>query len=208
VTNISVTKQENVVKVYHTGVLVQGAVTSHGDLTGLSATDSHPMSAITGLDAALSGKAPNHTHPYASQINVTTLGSNVANSTTTNADVTGLVFPVTAGLKYKFKFYLQYDAAAVGTGARFTINGPAMTSLNYTVDNSAGTGLRSVVYLTTLDSTHTPSAGSHFTTGNVATITGILTPSATGTVIPRFASEVATSAITVKSGSIVEYQIV
>lgn len=35
-----------------------GGVTVHNDLTGRSASDAHPTSAVTGLDAALAGKAP------------------------------------------------------------------------------------------------------------------------------------------------------
>ena len=42
--------------------------------------------------------------------------------------------------------------------------------------------------------------------GNTAIIEGYIIPSADGTVIARFASEVGGSAITVKTGSIVYYQ--
>lgn len=42
--------------------------------------------------------------------------------------------------------------------------------------------------------------------GNTAIIEGYIIPSADGTVIGRFASEVGGSAITVKTGSIVYYQ--
>lgn len=41
--------------------------------------------------------------------------------------------------------------------------------------------------------------------GNIATIEGYISPSANGTVIARFASEVASSAITAKAGSFVEF---
>jgi len=60
------------------------------------------------------------------------LASDVTNSTTTIADVTGLSFPVTSGITYKFKFYIIYTAAAATTGSRWSINGPATTLLNYT----------------------------------------------------------------------------
>ena len=45
-------------------------------------------------------------------------------------------------------------------------------------------------------------ATSPYTTGNTAYITGFVQPSADGNVIARFASEVASSAITAKAGSI------
>ena len=40
-----------------------GGVTVHNDLTGRTASDAHPTSAVTGLDAALAGKAATvHSH--------------------------------------------------------------------------------------------------------------------------------------------------
>ena len=44
-------------------------------------------------------------------------------------------------------------------------------------------------------------ASSAATTGNIAIIDGIIKPSANGTVIIRFASKIASSAITAKAGS-------
>lgn len=41
---------------------------------------------------------------------------------------------------------------------------------------------------------------------NLAVIAGMIRPSANGTVIARFASEIANSAITAKAGSVVYYQ--
>lgn len=39
-------------------------VSNHGQLSGTSAADSHPIAAITGLQAALDGKSATHSHPY------------------------------------------------------------------------------------------------------------------------------------------------
>lgn len=44
------------------------------------------------------------------------------------------------------------------------------------------------------------------TGSNIAVIEGFITPSANGTVIARFASEITASAIVAKAGSIVMYQ--
>ena len=45
------------------GATGAGGVTVHNDLTGRTASDAHPTSAITGLDTALAGKAPTvHSH--------------------------------------------------------------------------------------------------------------------------------------------------
>jgi hypothetical protein len=49
-------------------------------------------------------------------------------------------------------------------------------------------------------------ATSAATGSNIAIIEGIIKPSGSGTVIARFASEVASSAIVAKAGSYVEYK--
>lgn len=129
----------------------------------------------------------------------------VANNTTTLADVTGVTFPVVAGLEQWFRMTIRYTAAAAGTGAFFSINGPTLTSTTFktSVPQSATLYInRSLVaYNTGLATT-----GSANTTGNLATIEGFITCSASGNVILRFASEVALSAITVTDVH-VEYKI-
>lgn len=134
------------------------------------------------------------------------------NNATANtiADVTGLSFPVTAGQRYKFKFVITYTAAATTTGSRWSINGPTVTLLNYRSDYSLTTISR-----TTNDgqSAYNLPAASNLSSavvaaGNIAVIEGIITPSANGSVIARFASEVLSSAIVAKAGqSYVEYSI-
>lgn len=55
------------------------------------------------------------------------------------------------------------------------------------------------------DSPATSNTSSASTGSNRAIVNGIITPSADGTVIARFASEVSGSAITAKAGAIVRY---
>lgn len=144
---------------------------------------------------------------------ITFLPSDVINnnaSANTIADVTGLSFAVLANVTYRFKFYIVYSASATTTGSRWSINGPATTFMHY----------RSTYTLTAASETvnsgvaayNTPSGvnASSLATGNIAIIEGIIRPSAGGTVIGRFASEISSSAITaVASGrSYVEYQII
>ena len=50
------------------------------------------------------------------------------------------------------------------------------------------------------------SSSSAATAGNIAVIEGVITPTAAGTVIARFASEVASSAIVAKAGASVQYK--
>lgn len=127
----------------------------------------------------------------------------VANSI---ADVTGLSFPVIAGETYRFEFFIDYTAAATTTGSRWTINGPAFSRLayrsQYSLTTASGTFNTAVAY----DQPAASNASSAVTTGNIAKIEGLITPSADGNVIARFASEIAASAITAKRGSVVRWK--
>lgn len=121
-------------------------------------------------------------------------------SANTLANITELGFAVIPGT-YRFRFVIRYDAALTTTGARFTVNGPTTSALTY----------RSLYTLTA--TTETPNHGltaynlpaaanaTSLTTGNMAIIEGIATFTAAGTLLPRFASEVSSSAITVLPGS-------
>lgn len=126
----------------------------------------------------------------------------------TIADVTGLSFPVTTGLRYKFYFYITYTSAATTTGSRWAINGPSTTELNYfskyTLTATSETTNYAVAY-------NIPAASnaSSLTAGNVARIEGIIKPSADGTVTARFASEISGSAVVALAGlSYVEYEVI
>lgn len=149
--------------------------------------------------------------PIAASTHVTAISSNVVNNNATAntiADITGLSFPVTANTKYYFKFIIVYTSAATATGARFSINGPAVTSLIYNSQYSLTT--TSHTFNTGLTAYNLPAASnvtSAATTGNIAIIEGVMQTSASGTVVCRFASEVSNSAITVLNGlSYVLYQ--
>lgn len=135
----------------------------------------------------------------------------VNNNGTANtiADVTGLNFAVVTGQRYAFRFVINYDAAATTTGSRWTINGPATSRLiyrsNYSLTTTADTLNAALV---AYDLPAVSSASSAVTSGNIAIIEGFLTPTADGTVTARFASEIASSAITAKAGSYVDYAVV
>lgn len=122
-------------------------------------------------------------------------------------DVTGLGFSVTNGNTYWFRFIIPYTSAGTTTGSRWSINGPAFTSLYYSSQyTTAVTTLTINEGLTTYDAPAAASAISAGASGNLAVVEGIITPSADGTLIARFASEVANSAITAKAGSVVYYR--
>jgi hypothetical protein len=167
-----------------------------------------PMSAETGGGSVAAVNA----------LNLSVLASDVVNNNATPntiADVTGLSFAVTAGETYWFKFIIHYLAAATTTGSRWTINGPGsptfLSYVNEWVLSAAGTSGTDAITQNPGAAYDSPtasnatSASAAATAGNLATIEGIIKPSANGTVIARFASEVASSAITAKAGSLVQW---
>lgn len=148
--------------------------------------------------------------PTSSSISANVLASNVVNNNATAntiQDVTGLSFPVIANKTYWFRFQIQYSAAATTTGSRWAINGPSITRLNYISEYSLTTTTTTRNTQNTAYDLPAASNATSATTGsNWAIIEGMITVSADGNVIARFASEVASSAITALAGSVVHYQ--
>ncbi|MBC7766964.1 hypothetical protein H7Y21_03160 [Arenimonas sp.] len=136
------------------------------------------------------------------------LGSDVINNNATLntlQNCTGLSFAVTSGVRYRFQATINYTAAAATTGSRWTLSGPTISELSYTSTYSltatTNTDNSAVAYSIPAAS----NLSSANTTGNIAIITGVIVPSASGTLVVTFASEVASSAITCKAGSTIEY---
>lgn len=141
--------------------------------------------------------------PGTSPINIVVLTGDVTNNNAvanTLADVTGLSFPVVAGETYWYEFTIPYTSAATTTGSRWVINGPALSMLNHRSEYT----LAATTLTTNSATAYNIPAACNLTSlaaGNIATMWGIIRPSASGTVIARFASEVANSAITAKAGA-------
>lgn len=155
-------------------------------------------------------KIANGIAPAVNNLNLVVLSSDVTNNNSTAntiADVTGLSFSVNSGETYWFKFVIDYTAAATTTGSRWAVSGPGSpTRLSYRSRYSLTTTSQTVNSgLTAYDSPSTSNASSAATSGNQAIVEGFITPSANGTVIARFASEVASSAIVAKAGSILHW---
>ena len=152
-----------------------------------------------------------------STLNTVVLASDVINNNATLntiADVTGLSFAVTSGQTYWFKFWIWYTAAATTTGSRWAINGPTNTLIGYrsswglSTSGTSGTDVNTDVNQAAYDSPSASNATSSTATAgqaNIAIMEGLITPSANGNVIARFASEVASSAITAKAGSLLQW---
>ena len=128
------------------------------------------------------------------------VSSDVTNSTTSFADVTGLSFAVTSGQTYAFQAKLLMTAAATTTGVKVAINGPTASIMAYMAETATTATTSRIDYQAAYDSggpsAQTPTGGTFY-----ATVEGVVTASANGTVTVRFASEVASSAVVVKAGS-------
>ncbi len=131
-------------------------------------------------------------------------GAAVALSTTALANVTGLEFAVTNGRKYEFSAIIRYSAAATTTGSAWSINGPA-GSVSLQVESGL-TATTSFNHWQNAVNTLSASASSVYTTGNIATIRGIVIPTADGTYIIRGGTEVAGSNITVQGESNINWR--
>lgn len=144
-----------------------------------------------------------------SGINVAVLAADVTNNNgtaNTIADVTGLSFPVTSGKKYWFRFVIQYTAAATTTGSRWSINGPGGTMRYRSEISLTTTSVTTIEGSAAHDLPAASNASSAATAANIAVIEGFYEASANGNVIARFASEVSSSAIVAKAGSVVYFQ--
>ncbi len=137
------------------------------------------------------------------------LASDVTNSTTTIANVTGLSFPVAASTDYRMRCSLMYRSAAIGTGIKVSVTGPATPT--------AVTGMFQT-YVSALASATTQGSLFRAYDGGVAS-TGVDTANVdtpgtldvtfrnganAGTLQVRFNSEVAASTVTMKAGSACE----
>lgn len=145
--------------------------------------------------------------PVSSLTNMVVLSTDVINNNAvanTMQNVTGLSFPVNTGSTYKFRAVVSYTSALSTTGSRWSISGPTFSSLSYT---SQYTLSATTITFNSLSAYDTPVASNSnsILVGNQAVIEGFITPSNTGNVIIRFASEVANSAITAKAGSTLEW---
>jgi hypothetical protein len=148
--------------------------------------------------------------PTVNELNIVVLASDVTNNNgvaNTMQDVTGLSFAVVAGQTYWFRAHCDYTAAATATGSRWSINGPGSpTRLSYRSTYSLGIASETINSgLTGYDQPAASNATSAATAGNTAIIEGFITPSSDGTVIVRHASEVLSSAIVAKAGSILQW---
>lgn len=150
------------------------------------------------------------TGPAVNALNLVVLASDVTNNNATLntiQDVTGLSFTMVAGETYRFRFTIQYTAAATTTGSRWSINGTGSpTALRYRSQYSLTTTTFTINEgISAYDTPAASNATSATTGANIAIVEGFITPSSGGTLVGRFASEVANSAIIARAGSMLEW---
>jgi hypothetical protein len=178
------------------GILGTGEMLQYNDKSGFTC--------MTIAGAIKQSQMWGSNNPAINSLNVVVLAADVTNNNATAntiADVTGLSFAVTAGQTYWFEFVIPYTAAATTTGSRWSISGPGSpTMLNYRSEYTLTATTTTVNSATAYDIPAASNASS-LTTGDVATIWGIIRPSGDGVVIARFASEISASAIVAKAGA-------
>jgi hypothetical protein len=158
----------------------------------------HPASDITGL-------------PSGGDSVVKLTGDLAASTSTTLTNTTGLSFAVTSGTLYRFSARIIFRTAALTTGIRIGATTPAFTayaanvSIPFAIDGSGGVFHGA---LTTSGDSVVSSAVPAINTDYVATVEGVILPSANGTFQLQHATEVAASAATVRNGSNLTYRTV
>lgn len=133
------------------------------------------------------------------------LGSDVTNSTTSYADITGLTFPVLSGKNYEFESRVLWTCASTTEGAGFAVNGPTTTFLGY----RAGAGNGDPTWGDTHHATYDAMAATSnsLAGGNLGEVAGIIRPSADGTVAMRLVSSVGGTAVVAKVGSTLRWKL-
>lgn len=147
--------------------------------------------------------------PVTSTLNQTILSSNVVNSNVvanTLEDVTGLSISVTAGSKYYFRFFVAYSVGASTTGARYALNGPAISEMSYWYGIPTSATARTLGNYSTYSN---PAASTTASGGtlNLVILEGYASFSANGTLQLQHASELSLTSVTTLAGySFVEWR--
>lgn len=143
-------------------------------------------------------------------VSIRTADTSCSNTTPQYVAIGGMERNVVSGAYYSFKAYLVISSAATTTGIRLRIDGPSMTvfAARGAVQQAANgtdqeyTGTFKVISTDTLVNVSFIATGTNY----YGTIEGVCVPSANGALVIKFCSEVASSAITIKQGSLFEIQ--
>jgi hypothetical protein len=126
----------------------------------------------------------------------------------TFADITGLSFPVAVSTNYVFEATIIFRSVATTTGIALAANGPA-SPVSFTMQRRIATSLTAAT-LGMARAYNSGAASADVDIANVdmiAHLSGVLRNGLNaGTFILRFASEVATSQVTIKAGSVLRWK--
>ncbi len=123
----------------------------------------------------------------------------------TPADVTDLSFPVTAGHYYRFEFNCLVSSTTTNTGVAASVTVPAFTRFGamYRVVSSADTNNSEWAgSITASDDFVVPSTSASAGEDHIASINGLLIPSASGILQLRGRTETGTGPVTFRQGSV------
>lgn len=139
-----------------------------------------------------------------SNTTIVTLGSDVATTSTSFGDVTGLSFAVTSGTMYRFDIFVAYTTAS-NVAAKWSLNGPTLTLGCWQTEyvTSSASQVTTSNFLSSYDSGFINSGTA--TGANLTLIRGYVQTSASGTLVVRFASGTGGTAVTAKAGSTITY---
>jgi hypothetical protein len=134
------------------------------------------------------------------------LSTDVATTSTTLVNITGLSFTVTSAGTYRFEAMITYNAFATTVGSKWGVDATAGSTLRSLRTECGNTTTTSQInYTTTLNnSAVATSTGSPLTAGNISIVKGMVVLPAAGTLVIQFAAET-TAGITVKAGSTLEW---
>jgi hypothetical protein len=119
-------------------------------------------------------------------------------------DITGLSFDVTANKTYRFSAIIPFTSSATTNPVIFTIDGPTASFISFTSRSPLNNNTEIINYCSAYNTPNSWSGNNNSVlNANMAIITGIVIPSANGTVKVKFAAK--TAAITAKAGAWLEY---
>lgn len=135
-----------------------------------------------------------------------TISSDVVFASTSYADITDLLVPISANTRIEFRGWLYIDAANSAEGWTSSFTGPTLTTTRYMHSGFAASN----AIVTHLSTSYDESAAllSASTLSSMGEIAGRVITSASGNIQFRLKTETGAVNITVKSGSYVEYRVV
>lgn len=138
----------------------------------------------------------------ADDVTVKRVAADVATTTASFSDVTGLSYAVAANTSYSFACDLSYTTAVSTTALQLSVNGPASpTVLRYTVLTATSATTTFAASESAYDTNTNPATGGGATALPVTVVGSIENGTTAGTLVIRLRTEVGGSTVTVLRGS-------